>query len=482
MKPLFLFLLAIISISTHGQTQSPDKEMDSIQVFSFDAFYAMVLQYHPIVQQADLLPQQAAQDLRLARGAFDPKLEGAWDFKDFNETEYFNLLDVSLKVPLWFPIDPKIGFERNTGTYLNQENFISDKTDNQQIYAGVSIPIGKGLFIDKRRATVRQALVMQEMAEAEQVKVINKILLKAVKDYWEWYLAYNNFVLMEQSIVLAQDIFDRAKMGFEYGEVAAMDTVQAKITLLTRITDMQQANIDRAKAALTLSNHLWNADGAPLELAENLRPQNVPLSDFNAMAAEQLVTMARENHPEIQKLRLKNNSLQIERSLAKEMLKPQLDVGYYLLDQPLAPQNETNEVTFQDNYKIGVDFSFPIFLRKERAKLRKNSLKIDANQFKQEYTERKIVNAINAEYVNLINTGTILSQQQSMVDAYENLLDAERLNLQNGESDLFKINIQIEKLIKARSKLFKLRSSYQKSIAQLYWEAGVARLGIEEVK
>ncbi|MEJ2004052.1 MAG: hypothetical protein P8X57_03595 [Cyclobacteriaceae bacterium] len=64
-----------------------------------------------------------------------------------------------------------------------------------------------------------------------------------------------------------------------------------------------------------------------------------------------------------------------------------------------------------------------------------------------------------------------------MVDSYQRLIEAERLNLENGESDLFKINIQIEKLINAQTKLLKLRATYQKSIAEMYWSAGVQNLG-----
>ena len=67
-----------------------------------------------------------------------------------------------------------------------------------------------------------------------------------------------------------------------------------------------------------------------------------------------------------------------------------------------------------------------------------------------------------------------------MVDNYERLVDAERFNLQNGESDLFKINAQLDKLIEARRKLLKLQSGYQKDYATLYWLAGIPQLGWNE--
>ena len=66
-----------------------------------------------------------------------------------------------------------------------------------------------------------------------------------------------------------------------------------------------------------------------------------------------------------------------------------------------------------------------------------------------------------------------------MGDNYLLILQAERLNILNGESDLFKLNIQMDKLIESQSKLFKLQSSYQKDVTALYWAVGIAYLGIE---
>ena len=59
---------------------------------------------------------------------------------------------------------------------------------------------------------------------------------------------------------------------------------------------------------------------------------------------------------------------------------------------------------------------------------------------------------------------------------YERLLDAELLNLEQGESDLFKINVQQEKLIQSQSKWLKLMAEFEKQKAFLYWSAGARNL------
>ncbi|MEL7005467.1 MAG: TolC family protein, partial [Bacteroidota bacterium] len=266
-------------------------------------------------------------------------------------------------------------------------------------------------------------------------------------------------------------------LAFTYGEAAMIDTVQAKITLLQRITDFQQADIDRKVASLVLSNHLWTPNEEPLELADNVIPEEVPAEILNENLLSELVELARVNHPELRKLNLKNQSLLIDRKLARENLKPTLDFNYFLLNQPLSPEGESRSISFGDDYKLGLNFAFPIFLRKDRAKLNQTKYKIIGNNYELDFTERKIINDINGQFNAVVNTRNIMTQQQQMVLSYETILQAERLNLQNGESDLFKINIQIDKLIESQSKLLKLKSSYQKSIAQLYWAAGITNLG-----
>lgn len=471
----YLIITLIMTFAWGSQAQSVP---DTTRVFPFDVFYQLVLQNHPVVKQAWLLNEQAQQQIRLARGGFDPKLQGSWDFKEYKETTYYDLLDVSLKIPVWFPVDPVIGFEQNRGEFVDPEQSLPDQNDNQQIYWGVSLPVGQGLFIDQRRATVQKALIFQEMAEAERVKEINKILLTAAKDYWDWYIAYQTFRLMQQNIQIADTIFRRTKLAAEYGEAAPIDTVQAKISLLSRITAYQQANIEYVQASLQLSNHLWNEEGMPLELTPGMAPENRRLLPLEPGFLRELLELARENHPELRKIRLKDETLDVDERLARENLKPRLDVGYYFLDQPWTANGESHPLEIGDNYKIGVNMAFPLFLRKERAKLGQVRLKRVENSLQEDITEREIINEINAQFTTLVNLEELLEQQEQMVENYELLLQAERLNLELGESDLFKINIQLEKLIEAQVKLIKARALYQKDVASLFWAAGIAHLGI----
>ncbi|NVJ45597.1 MAG: TolC family protein, partial [Cytophagia bacterium] len=192
---------------------------DTAQIFSLEDFVKVVLANHPVVKQADLMPENARQEIRLARGAFDPKLTGNWDVKNYKDTEYYDIFNTTLKVPLWFPVDPKISVDRNRGVYLNPERNISSGEDYRQVTAGLSLPVGRGLFIDQRRAAVQQAELFAQITEAERIKMINKALLEAVKSYWDWYFSYFEYRMVNQSLVISEEIYRRVKLDFEFGEV-----------------------------------------------------------------------------------------------------------------------------------------------------------------------------------------------------------------------------------------------------------------------
>ena len=485
MKKLVIILLFVVS-GVHSQAQKGFDSLfvlsDTITVFSLENLYATMLENHPIVKQTNLLPEMARQEVRLARGAFDPKLETRLNVKEYDDKNYYNKWIASFIVPTWFPIDPKIGIERNTGAYLDSESSLPAADNNKQLFTGISLPIGRGLFTDDRRAAMQQAKLFTKMAEAEQIKLINKILLEAAKDYWQWYFSFYNYRLLDRNAVIAEEIFSRVKLNAQYGEASVIDTVQAQIILQQRLVERQEAYLEFVNSGIEISNYLWDEKDNPLQLSNNVAPVLVQSDGvlLSVQTLEDLTLQAKQNHPDLLKLNVKLSQLEVDRKLAVEYIKPKLDLSYNFLNQPLNPQGEFQSFTFLNDYKFGLDFAMPILIRKERAKLAQTKIKIQGTEYERTQTEREIINQINSIFNQLVNTNLILSQQSSVAKNYERLLTAEILNLENGESDLFKINIQQEKLIQSQSKLLKLKAEYEKMKATLYWAAGVRNLNFQQ--
>ena len=432
-----------------------------------DAFHRRIIDHHPLVLQARLLSDQAKQEIRMARGSFDPKLDAAWSTKEFEDKSYFNTVQGSLSLPTRSPVTPKIGFEQRTGQLLDPSEKIPG---NRQVAAGILLPLGRGLLTDERRTALKQAMLMTTMLEAEQVKLVNKLLLEAATTYWSWYYRHQSFLLFDRAAVVAKELFDRAKLNFRQGEASLLDTVQASITWQMRMVERQEAALQVQNARIAVSNFLWEEGSTPLDLPADATPVLAADGMIDNTELGRLTDLAMENHPELIKLRTKIAQLELEQTLAREWLKPRLDLNYTMLRQPSTP----GLFDPKNDYKMGLDFSMPLFLRKERAKLRMTDLKISNSTFELNQEQRDIRNDISKIFNELTNVSAVLVRQEAMANAYERLMDGELLNLRNGESDLFKINIQQEKLLQAKEKVIKLQAEYRKQKAYLYWAAGVS--------
>ncbi|HAI76606.1 MAG TPA: hypothetical protein DCM08_10195 [Microscillaceae bacterium] len=467
---VFLFFLGFGKLPLKAQNTPPPQ-----QILTLKEFYQQITANHPIVKQAGLLNRFAQQEIRMMRGAFDPKLEAEYENKQFDDKNYFDLLEARLKAPIWIG-EVKAGYELNRGQFLNPA---LTTPENGLLFVGITVPIGQGLLIDARRATLRQAEFLREINEAERIKEVNKVLIKAAKDYWEWYFAYQQYLLFKIGYDLANVRFRAVKERVLVGDLAGIDSVEAKITLQDRDIQLKQAALELQNARLLASNYLWGAEEVPLEIPENIIPQEIIPGNrkISTNRLDELLEQAELFHPEVVKLNFKLKQLTIEERLQKDRLKPRIDFSYNLLSSAGAAFR-TTDATLQrgfapsQNFKWGFNFEFPLFLRKERSKIQQVLIKQDQTDFERTQTIREIQNNVLANYNELMTLAALMQEQELMVDNYQTLRDAELRKFDNGESSLFLINARESKLIESQVKLEALKSKYEKAYAALLWSVG----------
>lgn len=443
---------------------------DSLKVLPLEVFYNRVLEYHPVVQQAALLSEEAERQIMEARGIFDPKLESTFDRKVFKDQHYFTNWTSELKIPVLINTDLKVGYEQNTGYYLNDQKRVPEEG---LLYAGIGVALGQGLFTDSRRIGIRLAGLNQTAADAERVKLLNKLLFEAAKDYWNWSLAWYQLQINQEGVALAEVRFRAIKESVEAGDAAAIDSVEAKITFQSRQVELAQSQVDYRNAVLQLGLYLWDEEGKPLRPGSRLIPETIwEIEEVPLQSLEALSDLAGRQHPEIRKLENKLQQLEVEERLFRELLKPMINLNYNYLN---VPRNAFDEIsyTYTKNYKLGVDFSFPLLLRKERAKLQLNRIKQQRTHLDISLSQRQINYALQQAYNDFLTLRSILSEQQEIVRNYERMLEGEAERFRAGESSLFLVNQRENKLLEARLKLVSLAAKYKKARAAVTWAAGV---------
>lgn len=473
-RTFYIAIILLLACTGLATAQSP---IDSGSTFPVQTFQQLVINNHPMVRQATLLSDDARADVLQSLGKFDPMLTSSFNRKEFGNRDYYTNWANQLKIPLWLAgADLKIGYDRFVGENVNPQYFTPDQGLGS---VGISIPLGQGFIIDARRNVLKQSRIMVRYAEAERIKYILAVWYAAISDYWSWYAAYNEYILLKEGVDLATTRFEALRRQSLIGDKAPIDTVEARITVQEREMELARVVVELDNRRLLLSNHLWDSTGKPVELPEQSVPEQPNEASLKPEEArlDTLVSYAADKHPKLLALRMKAEALDVERMYRRELLKPKIDVNGSLItarDRFGAFNPHYYDIGWR-NYKVGVDFAFPLFLRAERGKLRAVKIKQDQLQYDLQQTDREIRNDVITSYNTLTAYKNQLLIQVSGISNQQELLNAEQQKFSLGESTLFLINSRETKLIDMRVKRAKMIAGYQKSLAGLYYKAGTRR-------
>lgn len=444
MKKIIVFCCLMLSVHS----------MVAQQKLDFESFKTRVLNFHPVVKQAANTVEIGRQEVVKAKGTLDPKLSSEISGKQFKDVDYYHLGNSGLKIPTWIGIDLKAGYEQNRGTYLNPQN----STPGSGLwYAGVEVPLGKGMFFDERRATIRTAQVIEKMVINERELIINDVLLDAYSCYWSWYEAYQKLKIAEEGYRFALIRFEGVKQNALLGESPSIDTVEARIQLLNRNFEKIQAEYNFQNASSVLNLFLWTENFIPLELEEKTIPQDEAKNNYElGSLLLRSATMDTEKTPIVLQTVYKLDQLKIEERLKKEQLKPELNVAYNPLSQPVGNNPFANFSV--ENYKFGVTASMPIFLRKERGGLAQTKLKIENATLDIAYKVNELKQKEMILRNELYQLYEQLGIQKTQVLQSKMLLDSEQTRFDIGESSLFLVNIREMNYLQYQMKLVELEA------------------------
>lgn len=444
MKKLLLF--GLISLSGWASAQTTD----TLRPMGIKAFLDMVLQHHPMVRQAEIATERGAAQLRQARGAFDPVIEGGVSNKVYDGTSYYDLRDYGLKVPTWFGIEAFAGYNRTTGSYFNPEN--RTPADGQW-QAGLSLPLGQGLWVDKRRTELRKAQAIRDASFVEREQMLNDLLLQAGRTYWQWQQHYREYLAYVQAEAIALEVLDAVRLAYMFGDRAAVDTLEAAIQL----QNWQQLRIDAGLKYQTtgfeLATFLWDAAGQPLELSSGSKPDTSAAGNSSFLRLPNQPLSAALSNPAYRLIDYRQRQLKYEERWQFERLKPDVRVKFYAINEP--SRLDINPFPGQS---VGIDFKFPLFLRDARGglklvRLQQESLTLDQNQRALGLTNR--LAALQLEFDQL---DELIEAQNVVVTNLRLMLEAEKVRFGQGESSIFIINQREAQLVSGKIRLINLQN------------------------
>lgn len=463
------FLLLIISCLLSGGLTA----QDSLRTLNAEQLLSIVRTYHPVVRQSAIAVARSSTEITQARAAFDPVFNSYTSRKSFNGLDYYDYQSPEIRIPTWYGIEVYSGFENLSGNRLDPS-----QTSGQSSYLGIQIPLAKNLLIDKRRAALAQAKIMNQMSMTEQAAIVNDLLMESMEAYWHWVKTYQLYLVMDKQVAINQQRLDLVKQAYLLGERPAIDTVEAVAQLQSFELERNQQWLGFQNASLALSAYLWNDGQAMVTLNDSVRPEGFQDNRTELATAslrlDELLTVAENNHPELRKYQFKLEVLKVEKKLKFQELLPKVDLSYNHLAKG-SQWFATNGIQplFEQNYQYGLKVAIPLRLSQGRGAYKEARLKLEETQWAQSLGRQKIELKVRSYYNEMQTLKNQVSLQSANFKNYQELLKAEEIRFTNGESSIFLINARETKALEAKEKLIDLQAKYFKSLYALQWSAGL---------
>jgi outer membrane protein TolC len=464
-RRIYFMLLCVGSLAKHSTAQPYTTTL------SFEELTAMVIKYHPIAKQAEIQIDQAKQDLRISRGAFDPIFSYNVAEKTFDGTSYYAYQQPQLSIPTWFGVTVRSGLEQVDGNRVDPT-----ETIGRSSYMGVQIPLGRDLLTDKRRTDLQKAKIAKEASYTERRKMLNDLLLEAYSAYWEWWQNARIFLTVSEALNVVRKRVDFVRGGVRLGDRPAIDTIEALAQLQLFELQWSNAQLNLRRTQWELSQYLWQENQTPYLLPENCLPVfnefDRFISQHTLKPLDSLLSTANSNHPELVLFNFKLNSLEIEKRYKTQQLLPKATFNYNFLEsgfQWTAPKT----VLFENNFQYGLSLNIPLRLSAERGEYKKIRYTIQSTMLEQDLKRLQIENKVRASYFEVENLRNQVNIQEKVLVNNQALLRGEELRFRTGESSLFLVNARETRVWEAAQKLEEVKAKYLIAIQKLLWSAGI---------
>jgi outer membrane protein TolC len=418
----------------------------------------------PKIEKALQAQDEFKASITAAQGAFDTRIES----RSYNRIDGFysgDAIDTRVVQPLAnYNAKVEAGYRYENGTFPIYENDL--ETNNRgEASLKLAFSVLRNRAIDEKRAKITnarfdydQALIVTELTQLA-------VQQKAMETYVKWVASGQTWRVYEDLLAMALERQKNLEQRAKAGDVANIQVTENKQYIFERKALIEDAKREFLNNSNDLSLFYRDAGGNPITptLAQVPASWKQGIGDKSYAKPDNMdAILAR--HPELQNVNMDIAKQRTEENLAKNSLLPQLDVGLKNA-RDFGDGSRTRE---GNETALIFDFSMPLQQRYATGSITKARAKLAQLE-----TDKKLINnQIQIQVENLLND---LSAAQEIVSLSENeislskkMLEAEKTQLANGQSDFFRINMREGNIAKARINNLKARSNYFKSLAAFY--------------
>lgn len=404
-------------------------------------------QYPP--QLAALIEQDIANGrVRAALGAFDWNLNagGASNLAGYYDgrTGFANL-----EKPLSFWGGSVYGGYRLSSGFLPDYNKDRTKIDGEAVL-GFKVPLLRDGTIDRRRATLWQAEIDQQLAEPFILRQYLDFVRASTITYYTWLASGKRLLFAEELLRIAQKRDSAIAEQVQRGASARIVQVDNKRLVVSRQISVVQAKRRFEAAAIELSLFLRNKETAePIVARREQLPSDFPTQTtpkYSQMAAD--IDTAWIRRPEVRRIELTIEKTNIDMRLAKNNLMPSLELGVNAR-QGVGGSRPSDKLE-KEEVEAKLEFRLPLERREAKGRVDVAQSQISRLQNERQFARDRIAADVRDSYSALIAAQDTLRQTRINVDLAQQLEDAENEKLEHGATDLLALQIREQATFDAR--------------------------------
>lgn len=282
--------------------------------------------------------EMANFDVRAARGAYDPRLQGEIDYER-STTPTASLIGGADGTTTSSGLTGDVRVTGSSpllgGTYALDFTAARSTTNNQfvtlnpqypsSLTATYTQPLLRGLRFDDTRRQISIAKRNVTLSDSQFRQRVIDIITRVQQSYWDLVFALRNLQVQIDAVKQARLQFESNRRQVEQGTLAPIDVVAAQ----TQVATFEQ-NVYSAQEAVTRAENalksLMLPDRRAALWSRAILPTSPVALDPPRLPLDQAVTTALANRPEVEQVATNTEINRINTRFFRDQTKPQLDL------------------------------------------------------------------------------------------------------------------------------------------------------------
>lgn len=346
-----------------------------------------------------------------------------------------------------------------------------ETADGGELRAGAILPLLRDRPIDRRRAVLRQAKIVESLAEPLVQRARIDYLRAAARAYWSWVAAGEQCRVAQALLRIARDRQAAFEEQFRQGQVAEFVVIDNRRLIAERDGARIAADRRFQQASIDLSLFVRDVCGDPIVPSAEQLPPDFLRRETLALRSDSLrgdIETAWQQRPELARFALLKERAAVELTLAENQTLPGLNAGIAGA-QDMGPGKQSTGIFALERAVIEGSLVLDVPLQRREARGRVQTARAALAQItaQERFARDQIGAEVQDAVSNLQRSVERLVQAREEQQVARRVADLERERFARGQSNLLEVNLRELAAAGAEAKVIDTLADYFRAEADL---------------